>query len=72
MDDETYKALLERLDKQDAKIAELEKTNTDLRSFNRALLGRTVDTSKPNDKEADLAKLEEQLNKGLSHGITSK
>ena len=70
MDEETYKALLERLDAQDAKIADLEKRNDDLRSMNRALLGRTTQPLVDNSA-SERAKLEELLDKGLKHGTAS-
>lgn len=70
MDEETYNALLARLDEQDAKIANLEKENNDIRNLNRALLGRTVNPQAV-DKDAEREKLGEMLNKGLKHGKSS-
>jgi predicted RNase H-like nuclease (RuvC/YqgF family) len=71
MDEETYKALLEQIEQQNAKIEQLEKTVQDVRNLNRALIGRTVDP-KAVDKASELEKLGDKLNRGLNHGKSSQ
>lgn len=71
MDEETYKALLEQIEQQNAKIEQLEKTVQDVRNLNRALIGRTVDP-KAVDTASELNQLGDKLNRGLNHGKSSQ
>lgn len=69
MTDDNYALLLERLEKLETKQAELEAANKDLASMNRALIGRTTDSS--DVVTVDKKELGARLLKGLKHAKLS-
>lgn len=60
-----YKAIIDRLAEQDAKITSLIKSNEELADFNRALLGGTNETT--HDSPNKMADYEKKLDGGLKH-----
>lgn len=67
--EENYALLLERIDKLETKTANLEAANKDLAAMNRALIGRTTDSS--DVVVVDKKELGDRLLKGLKHAKLS-
>lgn len=65
MDEETYKALLERIDNLEKRISNTDKKVEDVTSFNRALLNRSEPTGKQGSDKARKEELAKKLKEAL-------
>lgn len=68
MDEENYKLLLEQNEQMKKDIEELRSKISEVTTFNRALLNKSIQNNDDNDEEKERKELSEKLGRCLRNG----